>query len=107
MSVEVNDQTFEQEVIKETKKPVLIEFWATWCYPCKTQGPILDEMAKELGEKAKIVKLEVDENPTTSGKFNVLSIPTLMIFKKGKLVWQGVGLHQKNVLMSELSKHLA
>ena len=106
MSAAVTDQNFEQEVIKEPKKPVLIEFWATWCYPCKTQGPIVDEISAEVGDKAKVVKLEVDENPTISGQYNVLSIPTLMIFKEGKLEWQGVGLHQKNILMAELNKHL-
>jgi thioredoxin 1 len=107
MVMAVSDQNFEAEVINESKKPVLIEFWATWCYPCKAQGPILDEISKELGEKAKVAKLEVDENPVVSGKYSVLSIPTLMMFKEGKMVWQGVGLHQKNILLSELNKHVS
>ena len=104
MTVEVTDATFKKEVLEEPEKPVLIEFWATWCAPCRIQGPILDEIATELRNKAKVTKLEVDENPTTAGSYNVLSIPTLIMFREGKLMWQGVGLHQKNVLIAELNK---
>lgn len=99
------DQNFEQEVMKETGRPILVDFWATWCHPCKIQEPILEELAKGLGDQAKIVKMEVDENPVTPQKFNILSIPTLVIFKDGKLVWQGVGVHQKQALELELKKH--
>ncbi len=99
------DQNFEQEVIQATGQPVLVDFWATCCHPCKIQYPILNEVAKELGDQAKIVKIEVDDNPTIPSKFNVLSIPTLAIFKDGKMVWQGVGVHQKPALLSELKKH--
>ncbi len=103
----LNDRNFEQEVIQEKSKPVLVDFWAVWCYPCKIQAPIIDEIAKELGGRVKIVKLEVDESPTTAAKYNILSIPTLAIFKDGNLVWQGVGVHQKTALLAELNKHLA
>ncbi len=103
----VNDLNFDQEVLAEKSKPVLVDFWAVWCYPCRTQGPIVDEIATEMGDKVKVAKIEVDESPTISSKFNVLSIPTLAIFKNGEMVWQGVGVHQKPALIQELSKHLA
>lgn len=100
------DQNFQSEVLGETSKPVLVDFWAVWCTPCKVQGPIIDEIANEIGDKAKIGKLEVDESPVTAQKFNILSIPTLAIFKGGELVWQGVGVHQKNAIVEELKKHM-
>ncbi|MBI2984110.1 MAG: thioredoxin [Candidatus Kerfeldbacteria bacterium] len=102
----VNDNNFSPEVLQEANRPVLVDFWATWCYPCRVQGPIVDELAKEFGDKVKVAKLEVDDSPTTTMKYGVLSIPTLAIFKAGKLVWQGVGVHQKNALAAELQKHL-
>jgi len=104
MAAIANDQTFQQEVLNEKDKPVLVDFWATWCHPCKAQEPIIDELISEIGTKAKIVKVEVDESPEVTQKYNVLSIPTLVIFKNGEPVWQGVGVHQKNVLSSELLK---
>lgn len=103
----LNDQNFDQEVLQEKSKPVLVDFWAVWCYPCKIQAPIIDEIAAELGEKVKITKLEVDESPNTASKYNILSIPTLAIFKEGNLVWQGVGVHQKAAIVAELNKHLS
>lgn len=102
----VSDQNFETEVLKHVGQPVLVDFWAVWCYPCKLQAPILEEVDKELSGKVKITKVEVDESPNTAGKFNILSIPTLAIFKDGNLVWQGVGVHQKSVILAELNKHL-
>ena len=100
-----NDQNFEQEVLK-SDKPVLVDFWAVWCYPCKVQAPIVDEVATEIGDKMKVVKVEVDESPDTAGKYNILSIPTLVMFKGGEVVWQGVGVHQKPALLDELKKHV-
>lgn len=101
----INDQNFPSEVLAEKAKPVLVDFWAVWCYPCKVQGPIIDEIAKELGDKVKVAKVEVDESPTTAAKYNILSIPTLAIFKGGEMVWQGVGVHQKPAILDELKKH--
>lgn len=101
------DQNFQSEVLDEKNRPVLVDFWAVWCYPCKVQGPIIDEISNELGDKAKIGKLEVDESPMTAQKFNILSIPTLAIFKDGDMVWQGVGVHQKQAILDELKKHMS
>lgn len=102
----VTDQNFEQEVTNEPSKPVLVDFWAVWCQPCKIQGPIVEELATDLGDAVKIAKVEVDESPVIAEKFNILSIPTLAIFKEGKMVWQGVGVHQKGALAAELKKHI-
>lgn len=100
------DQNFDQEVLREPNRPVLVDFWATWCGPCRIQGPIVEELATDMGEKIKVVKLEVDESPAIAAKYNILSIPTLVIFQRGKAVWQGVGVHQKQALQSELKKLL-
>jgi thioredoxin 1 len=105
MALVANDQSFDQMVLQEKDQPVLVDFWATWCHPCKIQEPIIDELSQEIGDKAKIVKVEVDDSPVVSQKYNVLSIPTLFIFKNGEAVWQGVGVHQKSVIASELAKH--
>lgn len=99
----LSDQSFEQEVLK-AKEPVLVDFWAEWCGPCKMQGPIVSEVAKSFEGKAKIGKLDVDQNPQMSQKYGVMSIPTLAIFKGGEVVWQGIGLQQKDLLEEELKK---
>jgi thioredoxin 1 len=99
------DANFKTEVLEEKSKPVLVDFWATWCGPCKVQGPIIEEVAKEIGDKAKVGKLEVDENSTTAQEYAVMSIPTLVIYKDGKPVWRVAGLQQKNVIIEELKKH--
>ena len=104
-AVTINDANFESEVINEKSKPVLVDFWAVWCHPCKIQAPIIDELVKDIGDKAKIGKIEVDESPSTAAKFNILSIPTIVIFKDGKIVWQGVGVQQKDVLIKALNEH--
>ena len=100
------DQNFQTEVLGEKSIPVLVDFWAVWCHPCKIQGPIIDEVATAIGDKAKVGKVEVDESPMTAQKFNILSIPTLAIFKDGEMVWQGVGVHQKQAILDELKKHV-
>lgn len=100
------DQSFTQDVIEAKGTPVLVDFWASWCGPCKVQAPILEELATKLGAKMKVVKLEVDENPATAQKFNIMSIPTLVLFKEGKPVWQGVGVHQEGQLETEIKRYL-
>ncbi len=91
MSVgKVSDSTFESEVLNASG-PVVVDFWAEWCGPCRMIAPALDEIAGAMGEKVKIVKLNVDENPQTASKYGVMSIPTLMIFKGGELASRQVG----------------
>ena len=97
------DQNFEQEVLK-SDKPVLIDFWAEWCGPCRMQVPVIEELAKDFEGKAKIGRLDVDQNPAISQKYSVMSIPTLMIFNKGEVAWQTAGLQQKKNLEAELNK---
>ena len=93
----VTDATFDAEVLK-SDTPVVVDFWAEWCGPCKTIGPHLEEIAKELGPRAKIVKLNIDENPDVASKMGIRSIPTLMVFKAGKLASTQVGAGPKNAL---------
>lgn len=104
--VEFSDANFQAEVLEEKEKPVLVDFWAEWCGPCKMQGPIIEEVAKEMEGKAKIGKLEVDQNPGIAQQFQVMSIPTIAIFKGGKAVWTAVGVQQKEALVNELKNHL-
>lgn len=91
MAVEkVSDATFENEVLK-AGGPVVVDFWAEWCGPCRMIAPALEEISGAMGEKVKIVKLNVDENPATAAKYGIMSIPTLMIFKNGELASRQVG----------------
>lgn len=101
----LTDQNFDTEVMK-SDNPVLVDFWAKWCGPCKVQSPIVEELAKEYEGKAKIGSVEVDEHPSIAQKFGILSIPTLMIFKGGKVAWQGVGLHRKEQIKAALDAQL-
>lgn len=103
MAQEFTDQNFDQEVLK-SDKPVLVDFWAPWCGPCQVMGPIIEELAKEIGDKAKIGKLNVDENPEVSEKYGIMSIPTLKIFKGGQIVKDFIGLQAKETLKDELGK---
>ena len=93
----VSDATFESEVLKATS-PVVVDFWAEWCGPCRMIAPALEEIAGSLGEKVKIVKLNVDENPQTAAKYNIQSIPTLMIFKNGDMSSRQIGAAPKQKL---------
>ncbi len=103
--VTFTDQNFEEEVIK-AEGPVLVDFWAEWCGPCKMQGPIVEEVAKDFDGKVKVGKLEVDQNPQMAQKYGIMSIPTVAIFKGGEIVWQSVGMQPKEGLADELNKVL-
>ncbi len=87
---QVNDQNFETEVLKSSE-PVLVDFWAEWCGPCKMMSPLVDELAQEMGSKLKVVKLNIEENPATPTRFGIRGIPTFMIFRNGELVETKVG----------------
>ena len=93
----VTDASFETDVIKSAE-PVVVDFWAEWCGPCRMIGPSLEEISDEMAGKVKIVKLNVDENPAVSAKLGIRSIPTLMLFKDGKLAAQKVGAGSKGDL---------
>lgn len=105
-TVPVTDATFEQEVLK-TDLPVLVDFWAPWCGPCKMIGPVLEEIAQEKAASLKIVKLNVDENQQTAGQFGVMSIPTMILFHKGEPVGQLVGFRPKAELTRILEQAIS
>lgn len=100
---DVTDQTFDSEVL-QSSVPVLVDFWAVWCGPCQVQGPIVEEVAAAMGDKAKVVKLNVDENPVNSQKYGIMSIPTLLIYKNGNVVKQFIGVTSKETLVNELTQ---
>uniref|UniRef100_A0A7V4JQK6 Thioredoxin n=1 Tax=Thermodesulfobacterium geofontis TaxID=1295609 RepID=A0A7V4JQK6_9BACT len=102
----VTDQNFEKEVLK-AEVPVLVDFWAAWCAPCKIIAPIIDEIAEELEGKIKVCKINVDENPITPGKYGIRAIPTLIIFKKGEPVEVIVGAVSKSIILNALNKTLS
>lgn len=102
---DVNDDNFKKMVLEVEGMPVLVDFWAPWCGPCQMQGPIVDELAVEMKGKAVIVKVNVDDSPDLAGKYGVMSIPALKVFKDGELVEEMVGVHQKKDLMKVIEKH--
>ena len=105
MALEITDDNFEELVLK-SDKPVLVDFWAEWCGPCKLIGPILEEIALEQESKIKIFKLNIDDNPETPQKFGVRGIPTLMLFKEGKLIDSKVGSLPKTSLTAWIQSNL-
>jgi thioredoxin 1 len=101
----VTDETFEADVLKN-EKPVLVDYWAEWCGPCKMVAPVLEAIAEEHGDKLDIVKLNVDENPEVTQKYGILNIPTLGVFKNGEVVMELVGARSKSALLRELADYL-
>ncbi|MDI3260419.1 MAG: thioredoxin TrxA [Sinobacteraceae bacterium] len=102
----VTDASFEQDVLK-SPLPVLVDFWAEWCGPCRMIAPVLEQLAQETAGKLKVVKLNVDENPETPPKFSIRGIPTLILFKNGQPAATQVGAVHKAQLMSFVQPHLA
>ncbi len=101
----ISDASFEQEVI-QSSVPVVVDFWAPWCGPCKALAPILEEVSKQYGEKVKFVKLDVDQNPSTPPKFGVRGIPTLIVFKEGQVKATQVGMLNKGDLAQFIDGHI-
>lgn len=102
----LSGDNFDSTIADAGAKPVLVDFWAPWCGPCKAIAPILDELADELGNSVQITKVNVDESSALAGKFNVRAIPTLLIFKSGNIVDQVVGMTNKGALKAKLEAHV-
>ncbi|MCF6461052.1 thioredoxin [Clostridium sp. Cult3] len=105
MMKEIYDDNFNQEVL-ENDLPVLVDFWAPWCGPCKAVGPVLEELSTKYSDKIKFVKLNVDENPEIAGEYRIMSIPTIKIFKKGKVVEDLIGFRSNLEFEKILAKHI-
>ena len=103
--VEITDQSFEQEVL-QSDTPVLVDFWAVWCGPCRMIAPIVEALATTYAGKAKFVKVNVDENQATPAKYNVRGIPTLLLFKSGQVQEQLVGAASRETIENLIKKHL-
>ena len=107
MAIQFTNDNFQKEAIEASKeKPVLIDFFASWCGPCKMQGPIIDEVAEEMGEKAVVGKLDTEKENVIAEKYGVMSIPNLILFKGGKKVENMVGLQNKEYLIDIINKYL-
>jgi len=104
-TIKISDDSFEDEVINKGK-PIIVDFWAEWCGPCKQIGPILEEISEEYKEKVRIGKLDVDENPEIASQYQIRGIPTMMLFNNGSLVDTKVGMSSKNDLIQWIDQHI-
>jgi thioredoxin 1 len=105
MMIEVNETNFT-EIVENSDIPVLVDFWAPWCGPCKALTPTVEKIAQELEGKLKVVKINIDEAPAIAGKYSVMSIPTLILFKDGQIKEQTVGLVNKSTLIKKIQAYL-
>ena len=105
MEVQLSDATFEKDVLQSTQ-PVLVDFWAPWCGPCRMLGPIVEELSREYDGKVRVTKLNTDENPETAARYNISAIPTMLFFKNGQVVEQLVGVHSKRDIQGKLDSLL-
>ena len=103
--LEVNDDSFRQQVL-EASCPVLVDFWAAWCGPCRMIAPVVEELAGEYQGRAKVAKMDVDANAETTARYGITSIPTLLVFKNGQVVEKVVGVASKKVLAAKLDAHV-
>jgi thioredoxin 1 len=105
MTLELDEGSFEREVL-QAAQPVLVDFWAPWCGPCRSMAPIIEELAREFNGRAKVVKVNVDRNQALAARFGVTSIPTLMFFRQGRVVDRDVGYTPKGTLVQKLNRLL-